>query len=183
MIDKTYSVFVYILVATIADYLEDIAFIDLEASGLNAQSWPIEVGWCFLEGAPTAHLVKPDSDWSLDAWDEKAEALHGVSQSVLLKKGLEPEQICLALNEALKDKKVYSDAPDWDGFWLYRLFKATKIRQAFELSDFQEFFSDMEMDEIDALRNEASRLAPHNHRATDDVLHMRMLHRLCVECE
>ena len=104
--------------------MKEIAFIDLEASGLGARSWPIEVGWCFTGGKPQSFLIKPASDWAMEAWDEKAHALHGVARKVLDMQGEELKTVCTALNAALTGHTVYSDAPDWDGFWLYRLFES-----------------------------------------------------------
>lgn len=160
--------------------VKEIAFIDLEASGLSARSWPIEVGWRLLGGKHAAFLVKPQPEWDMGAWDPQAEALHGVSHHKLVKKGSDPKIICKALNEALEGCTVYSDAPDWDGFWLYRLFQAAKFRQAFYLTDFREAFAGLGDDEIQKLMAEAMKKAPHTHRASDDVLHMKTLFDLAA---
>ena len=191
--------------------MKDIAFIDLEASGLSARSWPIEVGWCFVAGAPEARLIRPAEQWSLDDWSRDAEALHGVAHKTLLKEGGEPKQVCEALlqdalgrrvpqeelglgavravvdvaggeaealNAALADKTVYSDAPDWDGFWLYRLFQAGQVRQRFALHNLGALFDLTPPEKMDALVAEAERVAPRRHRAAPDVLHMRALYEL-----
>ena len=155
-----------------------IAFIDLEASGLGADSWPIEVGWCFPEGPPRAFLVRTEPEWKDAAWDPKAEALHGVSRKELARAGASSQDVCNALNEALGGVRVYSDAPDWDGFWLYRLYQAAKIRQAFEIWDFRDLFIHLSPEEIRDAVAKASALAPHRHRASDDVLHMQTLYSM-----
>ena len=160
--------------------MTDIAFIDLEASGLSARSWPIEVGWCFAHGDPQAFLIKPAPGWAEDAWDPKAEALHGVSHAQLLSAGAAPATVCAALNKALCGCRVYSDAPDWDGFWLYRLFQAARVRQAFELCDFHDLFAGLAPDAFRALGAKAAAIAPHCHRATEDVLHMKTLFGLAA---
>lgn len=164
-------------------HLAAIAFIDLEASGLSAQSWPIEVGWCFGDGPPKAYLVRPQPDWDTAAWDKKAEALHGLSYEILTAEGAAPMAICKILNEALADRIVYSDAPDWDGFWLYQLYKASGLKQSFTLTDFHTVLAGFSAEKIDCLIEEAARIAPHRHRAEDDVLHMRTLHRLAARRE
>ena len=161
--------------------MQTIAFIDLEASGLGARSWPIEVGWCKLTGEPQSFLIKPVSDWSMDQWDDDAEQLHGIKRAALDVEGEAPKLICQALNASLKDCVVYSDAPDWDGFWLYRLYEACDEKQAFSLSDFRDLFVDTEPKDLGELIARATKTAPHTHRATDDVLHMRALHRLAVQ--
>ena len=153
---------------------------DLEASGLSARSWPIEVGWCFADGAPKAMFIRPDDAWSLDDWDENAEALHGVAYDVLLKDGLAPGEVCEELNEALAGKLVFSDAPDWDGFWLYRLFQAAKVRQRFIVSDFSAIFHATPLEKMESFIAKAERVAPRTHRAIPDVLHMRALYTMAA---
>ncbi len=160
--------------------MQNIAFIDLEASGLSAQSWPIEVGWCFREGAPQAYLVRPAPAWSEDAWDERAQALHGVSYQTLKKYGEAPENLCALLNTALTGCIVYSDAPDWDGFWLYRLFQAGGQRQTFSLTDFRQVFKGASTSAINGLVAKAAKTAPHRHRASADVLHMKAVYALAA---
>lgn len=161
--------------------MKDIAFIDLEASGLGARSWPIEVGWCCPGGKPRSFLIKPDADWEMDAWDLKAEQLHGVKRAALDQHGDPPEVVCAALNAALQGHIVYSDAPDWDGFWLYRLFQAGGVKQAFALSDFGEVFSMHPPEALDDLVAKAAKIAPHRHRTNDDVLHMKALYELAAK--
>ncbi|MEZ5894369.1 MAG: hypothetical protein R3C58_14655 [Parvularculaceae bacterium] len=160
--------------------MKDIAFIDLEASGLSPRSWPIEVGWCLVGGAPEAILVKPVPDWSLSEWSKEAEALHGVSCDTLVKKGAEPKLVCERLNAALAGRAVYSDAPDWDGFWLYRLFQAAGVKQRFTLSHLGELFRSVPPEKMDAYVSAAEKKTPRKHRAIPDVLHMRTLYELAA---
>ncbi len=160
--------------------MPEIAFIDLEASGLGAKSWPIEAGWCYGSGKPQAMLIKPDEAWPLDQWDEKAFALHGISYDLLVQSGEAAQDVCEALNQALAGKTVYSDAPDWDGFWFYRLFQAAGVRQQFSLRDFYDVFKNMPADQLDAIVEKANERAPRAHRAIPDVLHMRALYDLAA---
>ena len=145
---------------------------------MSAGSWPIEVGWRLLSGESAAHLIRPAADWDWGAWDEQAEALHGVSQAELVANGKEPEELCNALNSALVEHIVYSDAPDWDGFWLYRLFNACGVRQAFSLTDFSQALDLLPKEALQPLIDKALEIAPHTHRAADDVLHMSTLYEL-----
>ena len=156
--------------------MTNIAFIDLEASGLRANSWPIEVGWCFEGGKPQTFLIKPDGDWSLDAWDPAAETLHGISIDYLNKKGHTPKDVCAKLNAALDGVLVYSDAPDWDGYWLYRLFNAGGSKQAFRLTEFDMLFAALPPEKVSAAIARANEIAPHCHRAREDVLHMQAIY-------
>lgn len=158
--------------------MDKVAFIDLEASGLGPASWPIEVGWCMETGEPQAHLIAPAPAWRSDAWDEKAEALHGITLASLTASGKPAPDVCNMLNDELDGARVYSDAPDWDGFWLYRLFTAAGVRQRFALVHFADIFNGMAAREIDALIAAAEKTAPHRHRAREDVLHMRAVYEL-----
>ncbi|MEM8935920.1 MAG: hypothetical protein AAGC77_05890 [Pseudomonadota bacterium] len=158
--------------------MEPIAFLDLEASGLGAWSWPIEVGWCFLDGEPETHLLRPAPQWSMGSWDQNAQALHKITIEDLQQRGESLESVCKRLNAVLQNARVYSDAPDWDGFWLYRLFEAGGVRQQFEVEDFGGFFTGIARRDIEGLIRTAQDVAPHTHRAGDDALHMREIFRL-----
>lgn len=155
-----------------------IAFIDVEASGLGSHSWPVEIGWAIEAGAPTSWLVRPHASWSPDAWDPRAEALHGLSRERLDREGVDPRDIAARLNRELAACAVYSDAPDWDGFWLFRLFAAVGVRQQFAVHDFARLAPALAAEEGAALLAEANRLSPRSHRAGDDVKHLQTLYRL-----
>jgi len=159
---------------------DTIAFIDLEASGLGPQSWPIEVGWCLPEGAAHAFLIRPDDEWPRDQWDDQAEALHGIAYRELEKSGAPVRDVCNWLNKALGGKTVYSDAPDWDGFWLLRLFQAGDVRQQFALFDFGAFLRKLAGVEVRKISDRANAVHPHRHRASDDVRHMRAVYELAL---
>ncbi len=157
-----------------------IAFLDLEASGLGAASWPIEVGWCFDGGAPETMLIRPDDEWPREAWDEHAASLHGLAYDVLEASGLAVGEVCARLNQALEGAAVYSDAPDWDGFWLYRLFAAAGARQRFSLCDFGDLLCALPPQTVTQAVAEAKISSPHRHRAREDVLHMKKIFDLAT---
>lgn len=158
--------------------LQRIAFIDLEASGLGARSWPVEAGWAYAEGEAASVLIRPDPAWSEDAWDPRAEALHGLSLATLRREGRSVYDAAAMLNDALRGRAVYSDAPDWDGFWLQRLFATAGVRQEFAVRDFRERLAGIESAAFDALAQEAALIAPRRHRAAADARHLQTLHRL-----
>ena len=155
-----------------------IIFIDFEASGLGARSWPVEVGWAAVDGACETFLVKPVDDWPQSAWEPTAEALHGLSFSMLQRDGVAPAAICKTMNAALCDAAVYSDAPDWDAFWLYRLFSAARVKPAFELLNFAALMAPLAPEKIIAAVAQADIVAPRRHRARDDALHLRAVYAL-----
>lgn len=161
--------------------VEGPAFIDLEASGLSDKSWPIEVGWGFAEGAPRTLLIRPHETWRRSAWDPKAEDLHGVSIAELERDGTEPKEVCRILNAALDGVTVYSDALDWDGFWLYRLYSVGGVKPSFTLRDFSYAMNALPPERIESVIARADAEAPRRHRAGPDVANMQALYRLAQE--
>jgi hypothetical protein len=161
--------------------MRKIAFIDIEASGLGAKSWPVEVGWALAEGGEAVGmLIRPDDSWSDDAWDPAAPRLHGLDRVTLESKGGTARAICNSMNAALADADVYSDAPDWDGFWLFRLFSASGVKQAFTLRDFGRLVRPLASGREQDLLRQAVKLAPRRHRAAADALHLRTLYNLAT---
>ena len=158
-----------------------IAFIDLEASGLGPQSWPIEIGWGFVGWGPRAMLVKPADAWSMKAWEKSAEELHQISIDQLLREGKPPLEAALVLNAALGGAEVYSDAPDHDGFWLYRLYEAAGVKANFKLLDITNLLAPLAISTPDDLVKRAQAIEPHTHRADQDVRHLMALYDLVLE--
>ena len=158
-----------------------MAFLDLEASGLAARSWPVEVGWAFSDGRSESFLIQPDASWTDDAWDPNAELLHGISREALKRDGVDVREGARRLNAALAGARVYSDAADWDGFWLFRLFSAAGTRQSFSLLDFSRLVRPLAGVREEAILARAARLAPRRHRAEADARHLMTLWRLAVE--
>ncbi len=160
---------------------QGIAFIDFEASGLGASSWPIEVGWSFEDGVTESVLISPAPHWPMTAWDPKAERLHGITPRLLADLGLDAAATCERLDAALGGRTVYSDAPDWDSFWMQRLYQAAGRRCAFTLQDFARLMPPLTPDQKTKLLQQADRLVPRRHRAAEDALHLRMIHRLAAK--
>lgn len=151
-----------------------LAFIDIEASGLTEHSYPLEVGWAVLGGTSGALLVQPAPDWSHDEWDELAEAKHGISWAVLIEHGKPLEQVVARLNLELPvGTLALTDAFEWDGFWLSRLFELSGQVQSFQLGDYWRSLAMV----ADRGRFEQARQAyahgPRKHRAGDDALELR----------
>jgi hypothetical protein len=158
-----------------------IAFIDLEASGLGPKSWPIEIGWGFVGWPVRSMLIKPSENWSLEAWEKSAEDLHGISPDILIREGTPPLEAALVLNAAFNNADVYSDAPDYDGFWLYRLYEAAGVRANFKLLDLSSLLEPLATSSPAELVAKAQAKEPHTHRAGQDVRHMQVLYQLACE--
>ena len=119
--------------------LPDLIFLDIEASSLGPDSYPIEVAWTRTDGQSDSFLIKPISNWS--DWDSFAElTVHGVSKAELSTCGISVEQAADRLNQLLQGQVVLVDSLNWDRFWIERLFDAAKIKSQFDLLDMWGYF-------------------------------------------
>lgn len=96
-----------------------LAFLDLEASSLHHDSFPIEIGWVFEDGSGESFLIRPEPGWK--DWSSDAQALHGLCMETLLREGLPATEVARRAADALKGRLVVSDAPGADQKWLDRL--------------------------------------------------------------
>lgn len=114
--------------------LPNLIFLDLEASSLGPDSYPIEIAWSGSDGQSDSFLIEPVSNWS--DWDSFAElTVHRVSKAELSARGISVEQAVHRLNQSLRGQVVLVDSLNWDGFWLQRLFDAAEINSQFDLQD------------------------------------------------
>jgi hypothetical protein len=158
-------------------------FYDCEATSLLGL--PIEVGWAFIDNVTgqmhsEGHLVIPPFDLAA-IWVVSTEKVHGISIETLLSAGAPPIQIAMRMNEALKERELYSDAPEHDIPWMETVFRWAGVRPAFRL------LRTNSLELTDALSKElgwhrASRLvreadisAPRTHRAEADARHVATL--------
>ncbi len=97
-------------------------FLDLEASSLAPDSWPIEIGCAWIANGRVqseATLIRPRADWSMTAWTETAAAVHGLSVEDVMR-GECADRVA-AETDALAGYAVVSDNPVHDQAWLDRL--------------------------------------------------------------
>ena len=134
-------------------------FLDIEASGLHEQSYPIQIGWYDSQKATgDEYLIKPTEAWT--HWSEAAEAIHNISRDSLDVNGLPTAEVCQLLNQQLASRLVYSDAVIMDQFWLDRLFQQHDEAQAFQLLDVKSLVKEEYRDEFEYDLNELAR--PHS---------------------
>jgi DNA polymerase III epsilon subunit-like protein len=144
----------------------ELICIDLEASGLGRESYPIEVAWKNDEtGEQDSFLINPDSAEDWHYWDDHAEEIHGIERKELKKKGLDIISACKRLNEKLKGKTLISDAVEFDFFWLSRLFQATGMNPSFQMAGLDRVLSKEQRIQFGFLAKAQRR----RHRALDDV--------------
>jgi hypothetical protein len=150
-------------------------FLDVEASGLHASSYPIEVGWCGLDLVATSFLIRPHATWTEDDWSVTSERVHGMTRQQMIAEGVELTEAAARLNAACAGKEIFSDSPSFDQGWLSRLFRDAGVGQAFALQDAPMLealateISGLDSSEAEALRERVGRHYPHTHRAAVDA--------------
>ena len=160
------------------------AFLDFEASSLSKDSYPIEIAWVFQNGRSEHHLIRPAPAW--DDWDDKAEAIHGISRAMLGAEGKPHYDVARRAVEALSGHELFASAPSWDGKWLSVLLRGAGLsRHALRLRDTDEALReaaaeilrpvlpparlDVEVHNIVA-RASATKTAQPEHRALPDAI-------------
>lgn len=139
---------------------------DIEASGLSADSYPIEVAWQhrYIESQHDSFLIKPADDWKY--WDDYAEQyVHCIPRSVLMERGLSVRDSALRINEALRGQTVYTDAVIHDRQWIKRLFRSAGLDIGFQLHC---VYSLVEPAEVEQLKKRQGK-AITSHRALADA--------------
>lgn len=149
--------------------MKEIAIIDIEASGLHFDSYPIEVA-VLAGGECKSWLIKPEPNWQ--HWCETAESLHGISRALLEDEGLPALDVAQQLNDFLSESGtiLYSDAQYWDDDWISTLYFAAKIERFFQIESIYELIGAERkhlFDSHKALLAKSGRFQ--QHRAADDV--------------
>ncbi|NMT63470.1 3'-5' exonuclease [Marinobacter orientalis] len=100
--------------------------LDIEASGLVDESYPIEIAWVSLDGSETfSTLINPESAGGWDHWDNYAETeIHGISRQHCCERGKDVVVVAQRVEKLLLGHPVFSDAPYQDQRWLSRLFES-----------------------------------------------------------
>lgn len=165
---------------------EDLVFIDVEASGLHADSYPIEIGWSFLDLRGDGFLVRPAADWTEELWDPRSELVHGITREQCMREGLDVWDAARRLNFALAGRTFISDAPEFDRVWLQILFEATGVEPEVDLALFdamgpiKEALMDRGLD-FEAVERQMKARWPRSHRATADAVHLAAMWRAARE--
>jgi len=111
-----------------------ITIIDFEASGLESDSYPIQVAWNIGEEVHSYFINSAFvPEW--EGWSTTSEAVHGLSRDFLLEHGEYPHDVAKAMNASLAGSVVYSDAVSYDRNWCQRLFDASPYDMGFSFAD------------------------------------------------
>ncbi|PWG61018.1 hypothetical protein [Sediminicurvatus halobius] len=153
-------------------------FIDVEASGIAPDSYPVEVAWSGPDGLVTDCLIAPLNCWT--HWDANAEAIHGIPKALVMREGESVERVALRLNSALGLAGVaYSDASALDGWWLDVLFEAAGLLPEFRVAPAIDVFPDTTLSALEGYKETAyRRIGGRRHRAATDVRALLGAYRL-----
>lgn len=99
--------------------------LDIEASALE-NGFPIELAIADPgQGTVHAWLIRPYAGWAWDRWDAASQKIHGLSKADL-DRGDDVLTVAQGVLRAVGGRKLASDNPEFDGFWLGRLFEAAR---------------------------------------------------------
>jgi len=167
-------------------------FLDVEASSLNKNSYPIEIAWSDSLGNIECHLINPYAIDTWTDWDYESQQIHGLSRKTCREQGVHPKWLCDKMSDSIRpNETIYADGGSFDEYWVDTLYGAgSKLGFA----QFRIVHSDsIMMDELkktekstikrfnlfEELKREAREIVIDRHRATVDVQYLIELYRLC----
>lgn len=164
-------------------------FLDIEASSLDANSYPIEIGWSNPQGNES-HLLNPYAVERWLDWDFCAQAVHGISRKLCRENGKHPTWVCQRLNRLFPPGSViYADGGPFDQFWLDQLFAVcTPLGYAQITVQHSDVVMLPLLDHVEAtqrqnyfesLKQSARAMVGARHRTGVDVQYLITLYRLC----
>lgn len=160
--------------------ISKIATLDIEASGMHPESYPIEIGIMLPDGESYCSLIKPPPQWQY--WSESAESMHKISRQELCVNGRSVKDVAQTLNHYLKDKTIYCDCWVLDHPWLIRLFQMSGLHPAFTLSDIVYCLSEDEYNKLGVIKQSIeSELNIERHRATNDAKVLQLAYEYFVK--
>lgn len=106
-----------------------LLFLDFEASSLEADSWPIEVGVARINNGHVhhaSHLIRPHPSWNPEAWSLASQAVHGITRAQLQEHGTAAPDAAAWTLDTMAGMLVVSDNPGFETMWLKRLMSSQK---------------------------------------------------------
>jgi hypothetical protein len=119
--------------ADFAGLFPSYLWIDIEASSLSVDSWPIEFGWCSADLRAESFLIRPMEKWT--DWSIMSELIHGIGLEELMDHGIEAESAARRINAVCAGRQVLSDNPEMDSGWLDQLFHDVGVARQFSIND------------------------------------------------
>jgi DNA polymerase-3 subunit epsilon len=147
-------------------------FLDFEASSLDQDSWPIEIGIAWTEGGSVlceSKLIRPEPNWHESAWSKASADIHGLSLNQLISDG-EHAQDVAAWFKTLNRGIAITDNPEFERRWLIRLLAPAPPFPDVQILDFDSYVR-MTLPDAAAVTRvyEALNKEPTPHRAGPDA--------------
>ena len=119
---------------------DDFAVIDFEASSLEDNSYPIEVGLVIVHGlrivASWSSLIRPTAEWKRrDAWSRRSERVHGISRDALADAPPPSHVLAELIVRAEGFRLLHCDGGDYDLRWFRELTEAAGTHADLEMAD------------------------------------------------
>lgn len=120
--------------------MHQMIFIDFEASSLSADSWPIELGICWIDEQNKlrveSKLIRPHASWQLSEWSEFSQKIHGITLDEI-EAAEDAVSIARWAQNRLAGALLLSDAPKFDSRWLNKLLATVPARDLLEVNSVQ----------------------------------------------
>jgi len=168
-------------------------FLDIEASSLGMDSYPIEIAWSDHQGNIESYLINPYlvDEW-ID-WDYNAQQIHGITRKQCREEGISPNWLCNRMSQSIKPGEIiYADGGVFDENWVDVLYGAgsllgyAQFRITHSDSVMLPLLMNIEYDEkkrwtlYEHLKLAARKQIGSRHRAKPDVQYLIELWKLCL---
>lgn len=168
------------------EYVTDLVFIDLEASSLSEDSWPIELGICWLDEREKlrtqSKLIKPHPGWPLSGWSDASQKIHRIALAEL-ENADDATDVAEWACEVLAGALLVSDAVDFDQMWLDRLMDTISSSRSLKLTSVQEVARRRFSNDAMSMFFRAYARGRSTHRAADDALRVGQAWRAALRKE
>ena len=157
--------------------MKDVNLIDIEASGLGIDSYPVEIA-ILVDNRLFSWLIVPEESWQY--WDKTAESMHGISREILISQGKVARFVADAINDAMTNSNglLYSDAAEWDADWLKTLFDAVGAVADFHILPVGDLLAGAAFRQFQQKREEIANSGKYRpHRAEQDI---RIIHAALI---
>lgn len=164
-----------------------LRFVDVEASGLDKGSYPIEYGSCGLDLNPTSFLIKRRAEFGISDWSVTSQNIHNITLEDLDDLGVDPEIAVSNIKADLAPGIIgLSDNAENDAHWLARLSPDLEALDIYPVGLFlrQTRLRALERHGYEPLYEatvKVQALYPHMHRAGHDSLRMAALFKILVD--
>jgi hypothetical protein len=166
-----------------------LRFVDVESSGLNKGSYPIEYGSCGLDLAPSSFLIRRKCEFGLTDWSIVSQSIHNITVDDLDNFGIDSKDAVSWIKRDLAPGVVgLSDNAENDAAWLSRLSPDLEALDIYPVGLFlrQARLKALERQGYERLSQATMKVQaryPHIHRAGPDSLRMAALFKVLVDDE